>query len=256
LNAKHADAKHSDNVKHNLDVARFRFPGADERTTILGATGSGKSTCGLWMLSHQRFDKRPWIAIDFKREMIFDAVGFPPITELALGAKIPRKPGLYLITPRPGQEDYVEAFLWRMWEAENVGLYVDEAALMPAGDAFPALLQQGRSKRIPVIACSQRPVGVARGLFSEANYFCVYRMADKRDYRLVEGFAPADLGRQLPPYCWHWYDVARNTLLAMRPVSPPAMVAERLGARLPHRAAAWHPFAWTARTSGREKIKL
>jgi type IV secretory pathway VirB4 component len=48
-------------------MSAFRFPGGDQRTTILGATGSGKSTCGLWMLAHQRLNARPWIIFDFKR---------------------------------------------------------------------------------------------------------------------------------------------------------------------------------------------
>jgi hypothetical protein len=230
-------------------MAAFRFPGGDSRTTVLGATGSGKSTCGLWLLSHQRLDRRPWVAFDFKREIIFDKIGFPPIQQIKLTDRPPRRPGLYLVSPRPGQDDLVEAFLWRVWSSENCGLYIDEAALMPFGDAFPAILQQGRSKRIPVIACSQRPVNVARGLFSEANYFCVYRMVDRRDYRTVEGFAPADMARPLPRFCWHWYDVANDTLLAMSAVPDPDAVAGALRDRVPFKANGWHPFAWTSRTT-------
>src|SRR5215469_6162212 len=118
--------------------AAFRWPGGDARTTILGATGSGKTTCGLWFLAHQRFDKRPWVVLDFKREAFFDKVGFPPIQALDLDDPPPRRPGLYLVAPRPGDDGRLEAFLWRLWEHENIGLYVDEAALMPDGDAFPA----------------------------------------------------------------------------------------------------------------------
>jgi hypothetical protein len=233
-------------------VSGFRFPGGDQRTTILGTTGSGKSTCGLWMLAHQRFQARPWIAIDFKQEEIFDRAGFPPVRQISLNDRIPRKPGLYLVSPLPGQEDQLEAFLWRIWRQGNVGVYVDEAALMPDADAFPAILQQGRSKRIPVIACSQRPVSVARGLFSEANFFCLYRMIDRRDYRVVEGFVPAaDLDTPLPAHCWLWYDRDRNTLLRMSPVPPPAEVAGLLAARVPYEANAWHPFVWTGRPTAR-----
>ncbi|PWT78036.1 MAG: hypothetical protein C5B60_01775 [Chloroflexi bacterium] len=232
----------------------FRFPGGDARTTVLGRTGSGKSTCGLWLLSHQRLDKRPWVCIDFKREIIFDQVGFPPIQQIRLADKLPKRPGLYLVSPRPGQEVALEAFLWRLWQRENIGVYVDEAALMPDGDAFPALLQQGRSKRIPVIACSQRPVSVARGLFSEANFFAVYHMVDKRDYRIVEGFAPAELSRPLPAFAWYWYDVQRDSLLAMAPVPRPEVVADGLRERIPYRANDWHPFRWTSRPTGRLKI--
>src|SRR6516225_4809414 len=78
-------------------VADFRFPGGDARTTVIGATGSGKTTCGVWLLAHQRFDKRPWIVVDFKREGIFDLVGIPPIRQIDLAARPPRRPGLYLV---------------------------------------------------------------------------------------------------------------------------------------------------------------
>lgn len=229
----------------------FRFGGGDARTTILGATGSGKSTCGIWMLSRQRFDVRPWIAIDFKREIIFDHVGFPPIQGLSLGDRLPRRHGLYLVSPRPGDEDELDRFLWRVWEHENIGLYVDEAALMPDGDAWPAILQQGRSKRIPVIACSQRPVSVARGLFSEANFFAVYRMVDRRDYSVIQGFVPGDLGTPLPSHHWYWYDRERNTLLHMGPVPAPRLVAGELTQVIPTHSNAWHPWTWTGRPSGR-----
>jgi hypothetical protein len=167
-------------------VAQFRFPGGDSRTTVIGATGSGKTTCGVWLLAHQRLDKRPWIIVDFKREGIFDVVGLPPIQSITLTSRPPRKPGLYLVSPRPDEDEILEAWLWRVWERENTGLFIDEASLMPDKDAFRAILQQGRSKCIPTIACTQRPVDVKRALFSEASYFCVYRMQDVRDYKTVQ----------------------------------------------------------------------
>jgi len=142
-----------------------------------------------------------------------------------------------------------------VWQRENVGLFVDEASLMPDRDAFRAILQQGRSKRIPCVICTQRPVDVKRAVFSEASYFCIYRMTDKRDYRTVEGFVPADLSRPIPDYYWRWYDVARNELLTMRPVPGPRAVADNLRERVPA-IAAWHPFGWTSRTSDRPKLKL
>jgi len=234
-------------------VAGFRFPGGDARTCCIGATGTGKTTCGVWLLSHQRFDKRPWVIVDFKREALFDTIGIPPIQQISLGS-VPRRPGLYLICPRPDEDDALEGWLWRVWERENVGLFVDEASLMPDRDAFRAILQQGRSKRIPVIACTQRPVDVKRGVFSEASFFCIYRMADKRDYRTVEGFVPADLSLPLPPYHWHWYDVQRNALLHMGPVPRPAAIAEQARERIPH-ITTWHPFGWTSQTTQRPAQK-
>jgi hypothetical protein len=206
-------------------------------------------------LSCQRFDRRPWIILDFKREALFDVVGLPPIQEISLSHRTPTRPGLYLVSPRPGQDDELEAFLWRIWERENCGLFVDEASLMPDRDAFRAILQQGRSKRLPVIACTQRPVSVQRPLFSEASYFAVYRMADKRDYKIVEGFVPANLSRPLKNHHWRWYDVSRNQLMTMRPVPPPVRVAERLREKIPP-VYTWHPFGWTGKAHGRASIKL
>jgi hypothetical protein len=228
----------------------FRFPGGDARTTVIGATGTGKTTCGVWLLAHQRFDKRPWIILDFKCEALFDAVGIPPIVPIDLTSRPPKKPGLYLVSPRPGQDELLEEWLWKVWERENTGLFVDEASLMPDRDAFRAILQQGRSKRIPVIACTQRPVDVKRGLFSEASFFAVYRMQDKRDYKTIEGFTPGDMSRAMPPHHWRWYDVASNTLLSMKPVPPPAQVAEQLRAALP---VSFSPFSWTMPT-GRASV--
>jgi hypothetical protein len=233
----------------------FRFPGGDARTTVIGATGSGKTTCGLWLLSHQRFDKRPWLILDFKREPIFDVVGFPPIEEWSLQSKPPRQKGLYLISPLPTQLEAVEDFLWRVFERGNIGLYIDEASLMPDTGAFQAILQQGRSKRIPVISCTQRPVSVARPVFTEAFYYCVYRVADKRDYKIVEGFVPADLSAPLPRYGWRWYDVERTRLLTMAPVPPPQTVAGELRQAVPV-ATTFHPFRWTSRPTGRPALKV
>lgn len=221
----------------------FRLPGGDDRTTVIGATGTGKTTCGVWLLSQQRFDRRPWIIFDFKRETLFDQIGFPPIQ--GIGWKLPRRKalGVYLVQPIPGQEEAVEHLLWDVWKRGNCGLFIDEAALMPDREAFRAILQQGRSKRIPVIACSQRPVHVQRALFSEASYFCIYRMNDRRDYRVVEGFVPTNLELPLERHWWRWYDVAENVLLTMKPVPEPERVAAQARLNMPSYV---NPFAWGA----------
>ena len=206
-------------------------------------------------MAHQRLEKRAWVIIDFKREIIFDMVGIPPIKEIDMAGRIPKKPGLYLVCPRPDQDDLLETFLWKIWERENTGVFVDEATFLPQRAAFKAIMQTGRSKRIPVIACSQRPVDVPRQLFSEANFFCIYRMADQRDYKTVQGFVPADLSRPLPDHHWRWYDVARNNLLHMRPVPPPRTVAGELAMAMPAQTS-WHPFAWSSRPTARDKMRL
>lgn len=225
-----------------VDPSGFRFPGGDDRTTLIGATGSGKTTCAAWLFSHQRFDRRPWIIVDFKREALFDEIGIPPLEPLHIGSSIPKRPGGYILTPGPDENDELEQFLWRVWERENTGLFVDEAALMPDKPAWQAILQQGRSKRIPCIICTQRPVMVKRAVFSEASFFCVYRMQDRRDAQVIQGFVPADLSLPLPERHWRWYDVAKNRLLTMGPVPPPEKITDRIRAELPHEITLFHDF--------------
>jgi hypothetical protein len=208
--------------------AVFNLPGAADRTAVIGATGTGKTVLGAWLLSKQRFDKRPWVAIDFKNEELWEMVGSPPIRNLKVG-QMPGKRGLYRMNVVPGQDDALEEWLWKVWKHENIGLFVDEVSLMPQKDAFKAILRQGRSKRIPVIACSQRPVDVDREVWSEANYISVMRLDDIRDYKIIKGFTrDAPIDKPLPEYWSHWYDKKNFTCLELRPVPKPAIIAETL----------------------------
>lgn len=219
----------------------FRFPGADTRTTLIGATGTGKSTCAVWLWSHMRLDKRPWIVVDFKQDEIFDLIGIPPLEPCSLSS-VPKKAGGYIVSPTPGSEEHLDHWLWKVWERGDTGLVIDEASLMPDTSAWQAILQQGRSKRIPVIACTQRPVFAKRALFSEASFFGIYRLQDRRDARVIEGFVPADLSRPLPEHQWRWYDVRRNKLLRMGPVPPPEVCAEQMRETLPSRVTLFGNF--------------
>jgi hypothetical protein len=206
----------------------FTLPGAADRTAVIGATGTGKTVLGAWLLSKQRFDKRPWVAIDFKHEELWDMVGTPPMRTLKVGS-LPGKRGLYRMSVQPWQDDELENWLKKVWSHGNIGLFVDEVSLMPQKDAFKAILRQGRSLKIPVIACSQRPVDVDREVWSEANYISVFRLDDVRDYKIIKGFTrDAPIDRPLPEYHSHWYDKKNFTCMELRPVPKPASIAERL----------------------------
>jgi hypothetical protein len=209
-------------------ASNFTFPGAADRTAVIGATGTGKTILGAWLLSKQRFDKRPWVIIDFKGEELWDRVGTPPLRKLKLG-QMPGKRGLYIMSVLPGQDDELEKWLWSIWKRGDVGLFIDEVSLMPQKEAFKAILRQGRSKLIPVISCSQRPVDVDREVWSEANYISVFRLDDIRDYKIIKGFTrDAPIDRQLPEYHSHWYDKKKYTCIELQPVPSPVIIADDL----------------------------
>ena len=146
--------------------------------------------------------------------------------------QMPGKRGLYRLHVRPGQEDELEDWLWKIWERGNVGIFVDEVSLVPQKHAFKAILRQGRSKLIPVIACTQRPVDCDREVFTEAQYRSFFGLEDARDYQVIRGlFGGQDIKDQAVRLKRHWslwYDVKQKQLSMLKPCPSPATVAADL----------------------------
>ncbi len=191
----------------------IRLPRNDERLTILGHTGSGKTVAGLWHLSLQNFRRFPWIIIDYKRD---EAIKKLPAAEIDDVGSF--KSGLYVYRPLPGEEEEVEAFLWKVWKRGTVGLFIDEGYMLKSSVAFNAILMQGRGKRIPVITISQRPVWLPRAVWSEADHFQVYHLSDMRDWKTVSNFVPMDTQPDLPSYHSIYYTVKTRSLAIAAPV--------------------------------------
>jgi len=212
--------------QRDLGYNAFRLPGGEDRTTVIGMTGTGKTVLAAWLLQKQRWEERPWVCIDYKNEILFDKIGDPPMRPLKMG-QMPGKRGLYRMRVSPGDDEALDDWFWKIWERENVGLFCDEVSLVQSKGAFKGILRQGRSKRIPVIACTQRPVDCDREVFSESNYLAVFRVKDERDYKTIKGFTGrAPIEAPLPPHWSHWYDARQNSLLTLRPVPDPDAVAK------------------------------
>lgn len=215
-------------------MPRFVIPGASDRTVIIGPTGSGKTIMGGWILAQQRMDTRPWVIVDFKGEDLWYDVGFPPIRRLKLG-EMPGKRGLYMVTVRPDRVDELEEWFWKVWRKGNIGLIIDEVSLVPQRFAFKAILRQGRSKLIPVIACTQRPVDCDREVFTESQYRVLYGIEDDRDWPTIKGlFKGVDARKPLPRYWSYWYDAKQRLSFTLQPVPPPVKVASMI-----RKAAPW-----------------
>ncbi|MBK8189082.1 MAG: hypothetical protein IPK79_01350 [Vampirovibrionales bacterium] len=212
----------------------FILPGAEDRTVVVGPTGSGKTVLGAWVLSEQHFQRRPWVAFDFKEEELWDDVGSPPMRRLRLG-DMPGKRGLYRCRVNPGDDDVLEDMLWNIWRKGNIGIFCDEVSLMPRQDAFKAILRQGRSKLIPVISCTQRPVDCDREVFTESQIRVLFGIEDMaRDYPIIKGlWGGFDVRKPLPSHWSYWYDAKRKALHTLRPVPAPAIVAAKIRAAAP-----------------------
>ena len=163
-------------------ASEIRLPDDSHRITIVGRTGSGKTVAGLWHLSKRDFLSMPWVIIDYKTDKNINSIKGAKNLSLK---DTPKKPGIYIVHPLPGQDEEITEFLWKIWARENIGLYVDEGYMIGSNPAFEALLTQGRSKNIPMIVLSQRPAWISRFVFSESDFFQEFHLNDKRDRKTM-----------------------------------------------------------------------
>ena len=219
----------------------MRLPNDSQRITIYGKTGTGKTRAAVWHLSQRRFDVRPWIVLNHKGEELIDSIEGAQHVELDF---VPKKAGIYIFHPIPEVDDEaVTSLLWKIHARENCGIYIDEGYMLPARDpAFQAILTQGRSKKIPLITLTQRPVWVTRFAISEADFHQVFYLQDKDDRKRVNSFIPADLERwmrtevnqppKLPEFHSLYYDVGKNHLNMLLPVPDDSILLATIEARL------------------------
>lgn len=206
-----------------------RLPNNSQRITIVGRTGSGKTVAACWHLSNFiRTSKNPWVVFNFKNEQHIDDM--PNVRHIGFDYLPNNKDtGIFVLNPTPQdaqgtakEPSEVEKYLWKLWARENIGIFVDEGYMMANSDALNACLTQGRSKRIPMIICSQRPVWLSRFAFSEADFYQVFHLNDKRDKQTIEAFVPLDYSQEemLEDHQSWYFDVGKNKLWKFNPVPP------------------------------------
>lgn len=211
----------------------MRLPNDTQRLTVVGATGSGKTHAALWHLSRRNYDAKPWIIYDFKNDELINSID--NLQELGFNDPLPKQAGLYVVHPSPADTDEVEQQMWRIWSQENIGVYIDEGYMVGTNNrGFRALLTQGRSKRIPMITLSQRPVWLDRFVFSESEFYQIFRLQHRGDVANVEQFVPYDLSERLPEYHSYYYDVPQNTLIVAKPVPDQAVILDTFDLKLRH----------------------
>ncbi len=217
------------------DLSGFRWPSDDQRLAIIGRTGSGKTTAGAYQLSMRSFDLMPWIVIDTKRDALLNAI--EGTEELNPSGQLPDKPGLYIVrsSPRESDQAAIDDMLSRIWEAEDIGLYVDEGYNIPQKENWVGLQTQGRSKRIPMITLSQRPKWMNNFTFSEADHFQIFWLNKPEDRKTLAGYIGNngdELETPLPKFWSRWYNVAEDRFYVLKPVPSEEEILAIFKARL------------------------
>lgn len=210
----------------------LRNPTNQQRVIILGRTGTGKSQFAVGLQSTRNFTRMPWTIIDYKGEDLWQDIleaTNGAIKQISVEDKPPTKPGLYYLRPRPQFDDeYMNRYLYRIWETGHHGLNIDEGYALPQGrkDVFDLILTQGRSLHIPVIVLYQRPSWMSRFAVAQSDYRCCFALDDLRDYEVAAKFIPPVKGPNnelisvstpLPPYHCVWYDVSQGVSTVLQP---------------------------------------
>lgn len=216
-------------------ITTFRLPAPDNRTTVIGRTGSGKSHFASWLLSTQNFDQMPWVIIDYKDEDTDIINQIPRMQFLSYSDPLPNKPGLYMLKPRTSESSQMNDWLDRVLEHGNIGLFFDE--VFPVGQhnhGFNTIMMQGRSKNVPMIICTQRPSNVSTYCFSEASFYYIFdltRVSDRKKINEEISRIPRDYN--LPDYNSYWYDVTRKNLLTVKPAPDKGTILDEIDYRNP-----------------------
>lgn len=203
----------------------MRLPDRSHRLAVIGRTGSGKTQAAAWFLSQMPIEHMPWVVLDYKGDALLNDIR---ARELPVGAPPPKKPGVYIVHPLHGtDDDAITALMWGIHKQGNTGLYLDEGYMI--GDenpAFRALLTQGRSKNIPMITLSQRPYYMDRFAFSEADFYLVFNLNDRKDQQRVGEFLhrDIDLRNDIPKFHAHYHDVGENKHALLKPVPSAAKI--------------------------------
>jgi DNA helicase HerA-like ATPase len=221
----------------------FTLPGTDDRTAIIGRTGSGKTQLAVWLLSMMPIASMPWVVIDYKGDELVNAIERAiPITYDV----VPVQPGIYILRVLPGEESELSDWFRRVWEVGGIGIYVDEGYMIERNDKyFNACLTQGRSKRIPMIILTQRPLWLSRFVFSEASYFFIFDITHSKDRGVVKEYVKDDergvgelsnkdkVDVKLDKYHSWYYDVGNDTMMKIGPVPASAEILATIDRRLP-----------------------
>jgi hypothetical protein len=198
----------------------MKIPTTEDRTLIIGRTGSGKTYAGLFLLSKMPFDEMPWVVIDYKGDKNIARIPFAHSITIN---EIPIMPGIFVLRPLHTQKLEMETFLTEVWKRENIGLYIDEGFMLAGSDALDTILIQGRSKNVPVIMLTQRPVDISRYAFSESQHYLLFPNHDKREQKTVSEFMPIFQTRNsgdhlIPPFHFYYYDITQRDAERMSPV--------------------------------------
>jgi len=168
---------------------------------IVGKTQSGKSTYVEHLVAdyRTRYPLDAVIIINHKNEKSWERLLKPVFAP-------PRyKKGMVVNwAATPQQNDYVEDFLFDVWEGGRKGKHalvvIDEGMAMAQNSpAINTLYTQGASLGITVIMLTQRPMRVSISAVTQSDNIVIFNLFGKNDLERLDSYMVVNLGQYIRP---------------------------------------------------------
>ena len=210
-------------------------PGPDQRALFVGQNGKGK-TVGAVTLLMPVIGKRPVYVMDTKGDDIFsrlvshfgdNAVLHTRFQDVANERNTP------LVVYRPdgkelGDLNFLDRVCQWFYDRRGCVVYIDEVSQVTGGMTQPKpgflnLYTRGRSHGVGVWASSQRPAYVPKIVYTEAQKYYVFFLADKDDRERVAKFTHPSLNAQpSKDYGFLFYTPKLDRAIEFGPMKLPA----------------------------------
>jgi hypothetical protein len=190
--------------------------GRNDRGTLIGKTGSGKTTLARFLV--EDFQKPYSITWDPKASDNVSKWNQKKVTSLTELYESEEKRIIY--TPSPFlAEDYgnQEEFFGWIYERKFTRIYIDEATCISyTGNKPPrfltAVLNRGRERGISSLVATQRPAGVPINILSEAEHFYIFKVLHPYDKKRIEELCGIQVEDQedLDDFQFYYFNVSRG----------------------------------------------
>lgn len=152
----------------------------NERATLIGKTGSGKTTLARYLLEPFKYI----VVLDLKGTINWASYKVVSDFKRLTKEKEPRlvfRPSAKLLR----DEKLIDDFFWWIYQRKNTCLYVDEVYSVVSGNWLPngyhAILTRGRERNITLLNSTQRPTRIPTEVLSEVERIFVFRLRMFRD---------------------------------------------------------------------------
>jgi len=115
-----------------------------------------------------------------------------------------------IVRPKRDDDETLSEFLIDAFKKRNVTIYCDELAVM--AERYPesmSILKEialtGREKNVSLWNATQRPRGIPKIFFTEAEVFFIFRLQDNDDRDHVAGYTGEEVKDKIPRFQFWYY---------------------------------------------------